>query len=223
VTFQYFVLMPFTTYTWQFSGGVPSSATGAGPHTVIYPYAGTYPVQLTIANQQGTTVCMDSIKVMPLPVASITQSGNTLFAQPPGMAYQWYLAPPSPANLIPGATSQFFNPQSEGLLCVVVSNALGCKDTACIDFIPQSIYEAEWATPIQVFPNPTSGRVTIELGGDYNDLEVIVTDVTGRVMLSRQYLRASSIPIELDGNAGLHFIKLNDRDGRQAVLKVILK
>lgn len=136
--FQYFTNVPGTTYTWQFTGGIPSTATGMGPHYVLYPNAGTYPVQLTMTNPQGSIVCIDSIIVIPLPVATISQSGTTLVAMPAGMNYQWYTSPVSNQNLISGATNQFFTPTISGLYCVVVTNEHGCMDTVCFQFdLPQ--------------------------------------------------------------------------------------
>jgi PKD repeat protein len=130
-TFQYGIIVPGATYTWQFPGGIPSTAAGMGPHTVYYSSPGTYAVQLTITNSQGSTLCQDSITVVPKPVASILQSGTSLLALPAGMSYQWYYAPVSPANLILGANNQSFTPTTTNKYCVVVTNGQGCSDTLC--------------------------------------------------------------------------------------------
>ena len=39
-----------TSWTWTFTGGTPSSATGQGPHTITYPTAGTYNATLDVTN-----------------------------------------------------------------------------------------------------------------------------------------------------------------------------
>ncbi len=133
--FQHFYFVPGVSYNWQFPGGMPSTASGTGPHTVTYMVPGIYPVQLTMSNQQGSVICIDSITVYPSPVAGIVQSGLSLTAAPPGMSYQWYQYPVSQATLISGATQQSFSPGVSGTWCVVVMNAAGCSDTACIDYI----------------------------------------------------------------------------------------
>jgi len=44
---------PITTWTWTFTGGSPASATGQGPHTVLYSTAGTYTVRLDYSGPGG--------------------------------------------------------------------------------------------------------------------------------------------------------------------------
>jgi PKD repeat protein len=43
-----------TSWSWNFTGGDPASATGAGPHTVTYNSPGTYTVSLTVSNDCGS-------------------------------------------------------------------------------------------------------------------------------------------------------------------------
>ncbi len=183
-TFLYLVNQVGTTYTWQFTGGSPSTATGLGPHTVTYNTPGTYAVQLTMTNATGTTVCIDSIKVIAPPMASITQSGNTLFAQPAGMSYQWYQGNPSPGNLLSGQTNQFINPQLSTLYCVVVTNATGCKDTACIDFVPVGIDDLSAMVAFNLFPNPAADVLNVVLNSSKSTeaKEINVYDMNGQLL-----------------------------------------
>jgi PKD repeat protein len=43
-----------TGWSWTFTGGVPGTATGQGPHVVTYPTAGTYNTSLTATNAYGS-------------------------------------------------------------------------------------------------------------------------------------------------------------------------
>lgn len=150
------------TFTWQLSGGTPSLVYGPGPHTITYPTAGCYPFILIINDNLPQTVdCSDSICVLPPPVASIQQVGNTLFAFPGGYSYQWYSVNPN-WTLMPGEVNQFLNPVFTAQFCVVVSAGPGCADTACIDHDPVGVEEQEdvnWS----LYPNPNTGAFVLQV------------------------------------------------------------
>jgi hypothetical protein len=139
-----------------------------------------------MTNATGTTICIDSIKVIAPPVASITQSGNTLFAQPAGMGYQWYQGNPSPGNILSGQTNQFLNPSLSTLYCVVVTNATGCKDTACIDFVPSGIEDLSAIVAFNLFPNPAADVLNVVVNGAkaIEAKEIIVYDMNGQLLQS---------------------------------------
>ena len=46
--------LPITSYSWSFAGGTPSTATGAGPHTITYSTLGTFDVSLTVGDGSDT-------------------------------------------------------------------------------------------------------------------------------------------------------------------------
>ncbi len=87
-----------TSWSWQFPGGVPSSANTQGPINVCYSATGAYPVVLTVSNPQGTDTLtrLAYVNVVnPIPV-SIT--GNLfinacdpadLTAMPAEQTYSW--------------------------------------------------------------------------------------------------------------------------------------
>jgi PKD repeat protein len=54
VTFTDISFGDIDNWDWGFPGGTPSSATGPGPHTVVYNNAGTFDVSLTVTGPEGT-------------------------------------------------------------------------------------------------------------------------------------------------------------------------
>lgn len=187
-TYQYTGNPSGITFSWTFTGGNPSTASGPGPHFVNYPTAGSYPVSLQMTNANGITVCSDTIEVVAAPVASITQTGATLFAQPPGMTYQWYQGQPPAWTPINGAINQHYSPsQKEGRYCVVVISREGCRDTACIDFIytgVEALAVSEW----QIHPNPNDGGFTVSLTTlSPMPVQVTLTNMYGQLVDQRQW------------------------------------
>jgi PKD repeat protein len=186
-TFLYTGNVNASTYTWQFPFGTPNTATGIGPHTVTYNTPGCHSVVLILNdNMPGTIDCVDSICVYPPPVATITQVGNSLQAGPAGMNYQWFEQNPN-WTILSGETNQFLNPQYSTLFCVEVTNAEGCKDTACIDHQWMSVAEFDndsWS----VFPNPNDGTFTLKFNAVKNEtVEMKVFNTLGTVIDQRSF------------------------------------
>jgi PKD repeat protein len=182
VTFTYGGNYPATTYDWQFPFGTPSVASGIGPHTVTYNTPGCHPVILILNNViPGTIDCVDSICVLPQPIATITQFGNSLQATPAGMSYQWYSQNPN-WMIMAGETNQFLNPQTTGFYCVVVTNQQGCADTTCAKFFPVGLDEYEtqnWT----IYPNPNDGSFTLSFDSSTSEtIEIQIFNTLGALV-----------------------------------------
>jgi PKD repeat protein len=200
------------SFVWQFPSGSPSTATGPGPHYVTYNTVGCFQVICIINNNID---CVDTICVLPPPVASVTQSGNTLLAYPSGYSYQWYTGMPG-ANPILGATNQFYNVTVTGFYCVVVSRNEYCSDTACIDHIPNSIdalNENSWS----VYPNPNDGSFTLSISMQNGNAEMKVLNTIGEVVDERLFAVKNGKQDFFISNhkfaAGIYFIQLKTESG----------
>jgi hypothetical protein len=186
VTFTYTGNYPATTYDWQFPFGTPNVATGLGPHTVSYTTSGCHPVVLILNNFiPGTIDCVDSICVVPQPVAIVTQFGNSLQATPAGMSYQWYSQNPN-WTLLSGETNQFLNPQTTGFYCVVVTSPQGCVDTTCTKFFPVGLDEFE-AQNWSIYPNPNDGSFTLSFDSSTSEtIEIQIFNTLGALVDERR-------------------------------------
>lgn len=201
------------SFVWQFPSGSPSTATGPGPHYVTYNTVGCFQVICIINNSID---CIDTICILPPPVASVTQTGNTLLAYPAGYSYQWYTGLPG-ANPIAGATNQFYNVTITGFYCVVVSRNAYCSDTACIDHIPNGIDELSdnnWS----VYPNPNDGSFTLSLDMMKDETaEMKVLDALGQVVDLRIFEAKTGKQDFYITNkkfaTGIYFIQLRTENG----------
>lgn len=76
-------------YVWNFGGGaVPSTATGPGPHSVVFPNAGTQAVTLSVSENGCTSpLTTQNITVFPLPTSNFTASGPHCVNLPSSIVY----------------------------------------------------------------------------------------------------------------------------------------
>ena len=211
------------TFNWQFPGGSPSTATGPGPHYVTYNTVGCFQVICIINNNID---CLDTICILPPPVASITQTGNTLLAYPSGYSYQWYSGGFPGAVLLAGQTNQFYNSTVTGLYCVIVSRNYYCSDTACIDMTYNSIdelTESSW----NIYPNPNEGAFSLKINSTVAEtVELRVTNTIGEVVDRRTYETHTGEQYFYISNhsfaTGIYFVQLKTERGvglRRMVVK----
>lgn len=71
-----------TSWSWEFQGATPSTSNEKNPSNIVYQTPGTYPVKLTVSNEQGTndTIKFDYITVTDnaLPHAEFTYSDSII-------------------------------------------------------------------------------------------------------------------------------------------------
>jgi PKD repeat protein len=136
-----------TTWSWSFPGGNPSTASGQGPHSVIYNSAGTHDVSLTVTNPYGEDIETKPNYITVNQTPTVTISGNpnicgtgnstTLTADvsggTPSYTYDWSAstAPGSPSN-------NTFTATGAGTVAVAVTDSLGCTGRAKTTVVVQS-------------------------------------------------------------------------------------
>lgn len=142
----------------------------------IYAATGNY--QAVYTNQFGC----DSVETLSLIVDSIDAQiafvNGTLSTPTSGSTYQW-LDCSAGTTAIVGATSNSYQPSTNGDYAVVVTNSL-CADTSnCVTVSGLSItsLNQEFVT---VFPNPSNGDLTIEVPQQLLGNQLLVIDALGK-------------------------------------------
>jgi hypothetical protein len=148
------------------NNGYPGAATlwstGATSASINVTTSGVYTVRVTLV-----TGCSDTdtiqVDIHPVPVvdlgADTTICSNqtlSLNAGNPGAQYAW-------SN---GATGQSITVNTENVYAVTVTNSFGC--TATDDILVEveictGLQEVSWASSLQLFPNPSSGWIQLQL------------------------------------------------------------
>ena len=150
-----------TSFIWTFPGGNPSVSTDVNPTNICYNTPGNYDVGLIATNSlsSDTLLLSNYITVYPSPPPQgIIQSGDTLFAIPGAVSYQWY----QNGVIIPGATNYFYVATESGNYNVVATDVNGCEVEAVIFDVVADIAQLP-VTSFQfaVSPNPVTDILKI--------------------------------------------------------------
>ena len=108
------------------------------------------------------------------------------------------------------------------------------NDSTCIFFISSSVnniagnfYENVTSVNNQsidsefnFYPNPTSGKINIDLGKPYKTIDVTVKNVMGQEVLSKTYKSSNQLSFEIKGAKGVYFVEVRT-DGKSSVFKVV--
>ena len=122
-----------------------------------------------------------------------------------------------------GDTTQSVDSLSVADYSVTVTDALGCSGTRdfSVDLSPVSTDEAGLLAGLEVFPNPTSDRITLRIALPAAEaLDVAVYDSRGRRVVQRTLGRTQEISTEIDLRGeptGLYFVRVRAGEAARTV------
>ena len=173
----------------------------------------------TLTNAGGC----DSVVTLHLTVnkvnISISQTGVTLTADASGAAYQWMDCANGFA-LFANDTNQSFTATSNGSYAVEITEN-GCVDTSsCYAITTLGLNERSFENYLIIYPNPTTGNFSIDLGRTYENSIIKITDILGRVVSFSTYKYSKVINWKLEGQPGIYFLQINSAD-KVAIVKLV--
>lgn len=170
----------------------------------------------------GAANLCDSMVTLDLTIytvnSSVTQSGNLLSADETGANYQWLNC--EGMTVINGATNQSYAAVANGDYAVIVTSN-GCSDTSmCYTVTGVGIIENTFGQELTLYPNPTVGNFSIDLGNRYPTTVIRITDLSGRVMQSLTYKDRSLLNVFFDATAGMYLLIIESED-KKAVIRLV--
>jgi hypothetical protein len=202
----------YSAYSWN---------TGAGFSQLVANQSGSY--FATVSNTDGCAVNSDTVTVtvFATPVTpSIAYSANdTVMVSNVASGNQWYFN----GTLMQGETNDTLRPLNLGNYSVRVIDTNGCEgDMSAMQFYNSIGFEEVLANQIRLFPNPTSGAVTLELGA-VKIASVRIYDARGRLLESLSSC-PSNCRLEL-GNFenGMYQLVVHTEDGVTITKPVVLQ
>jgi hypothetical protein len=221
------ILNDFGTFTFGFYSNVTTQNIDLciGDSVIVgnntYYTSGTYINILTDINNNDSVV-ITNVNVIS-PDTSIVIIADTLHAVNSNASYQWVDCSNN-FTLIPGATSQNFNPLISGNYAVII-NQNGCIDTSSCYFISlTSIYPDENKNELKLFPNPIKQAEKLNLLNAEKILWIEIYDLTGKLIKTinnAQHSNSMQIDINLP-YSNFYIIKTIDTEGYNNLFKIII-
>ena len=170
----------------------------------------------TIPNTLGC----DSIITVNLTIntvdTSITTSSSTLTANASGAAYQW-LDCNNGYSVISGENNQSFTPIVTGNYAVELTEN-GCIDTtACVAISTVGIIENSFGNGLLVYPNPTDGNFSIDLGETYQTITVTLVDMNGKLVQLNIYNEVQLLNLKIEEPAGVYSLVIESGNKKAGI------
>ena len=209
----------------------PASATGEGPHDVIFNLAGNQTVTLTVSNDFGSNTISENYVSNPQPVADFdfVINGNTIDFTSNALhttSLNWDFG----SN---GATSTQTNPsftydQSGTYEVLLIASNQFCEpDTSVQSITVTSVKEVDSSYFASIAPNPNNGEFLLSIDGTGSEkLNLSIIDLTGKELYEEILTPidgALSKSIDVRSFApGVYMLKLQSQLGSK-ILKVVIE
>lgn len=163
----------------------------------------------SIVNINLTVTVLDTSVV----VASPTLISNTFIAD-----YQWLTCPEF--TPIIGANSQSYTAIENGSYAVIITEN-GCTDTSdCFTISNLGLVRQTFGAGFSIFPNPTEGALTIDLGRHYETGVVYILDLSGSLVQHITFEGKQHLQLDIDQPPGTYFMRIEAQD-KTALIRII--
>lgn len=199
------------------------ATTIAGVPDLVFPITeeGAYTITWTYDNDEGQILSQEQNINIAFPTTEIMETSNYLTAVAEVAAYQWLDCDNGNAA-IPGATAQDFYPSTSGNYAVEITSAEGCKYTSeCVKYTSVGISENQFDTEITVYPNPSSGKLTINFNRNYKHMKIRLLDILGNEVQQIQIQDQHQLSFMITAAKGWYFIEMENEFGEIARAKIL--
>jgi len=216
-----------TAWQWTFEGGTPATSTEKSP-VVTFAAEGKYDVKLITSNEAGSSEAAlkeEYIVVLDVKVPVANFEADDLSVAPgqevtftdlstnTPTAWEWTFEGGTPATSTEKAPVVTFATEGKYDVKLITSNEAGSSEAALkeeyiVVEVPLSTNDPVLGKNVNVYPNPTKGKVTIELNNNAagNDISVEVFDILGRKVSDLSGLTSTGgkqkIELDLSGFIG---------------------
>lgn len=183
-----------------------------------YAKAGEYRIELSTSSgnmcrDTGTRLVVVHEKID----TAVVRTGIVLSAKEEADQYQWI---DCEHGSIEGATNKDYVVKQTGKYALV-SSIGNCKDTSNCHYVELlNVLETDLG-PLKIYPNPTSGRIGIELDKAYTGLRYSLYTAAGQLISEGELQNSNKIILDIEGPSGVYQLELRTKNGKRAVVKVV--
>jgi len=194
------------TYTW-IDGNVYTSSNTSATHTLTSIGGCDSIVTLNLTNNNVSDL-------------STSVSGIEITATNSNASYQW-LDCDDNNSIINGENGQSFTATANGNYAVELTEN-GCVDTTdCVTITTVGIVENTFDTELLVYPNPTNGKFSIDLGKVYNKTQITIMDLTGKLIESKIESQTQVLNLSIEQEPkGIYIITIQ-AENKNAVIRIV--
>ena len=203
---------PMGTGTWY-----PVLASGTGVFNPLLDSEGTYYYSVSGIACPSTLTSSVLVTVNAVDVTT-NVSGFTITSNSATGTYQWMDC--DIPSIIAGEMSNSYTATANGNYAVIVADN-GCVDTSeCVDITIFEIVEFEFDDEISIYPNPTSGILTIDMVTNNEAMLLTIYDANAK-LINTHTVSGQIFTIDLsEFEKGVYVITLSVNN-KQAIFKVI--
>lgn len=202
------------------------AGTITGTHNVSLPITatGTTVVTWTYNDGNGNTSTQTQQVIITSSIDNgITQvDPSTLQADATGSGYNYQWVDCANGNTpVSGANGRSFSPTTAGSYACEITNGTCTVLTDCLSST-MGINENNFGAGLSVYPNPTSGSVTIALGETVSTVRVTIFNTLGQVVDTESFDSTDEVNIPLKGEPGMYLLHIQT-EGKSTTVNVIKK
>ncbi|MDC0257743.1 T9SS type A sorting domain-containing protein [Crocinitomicaceae bacterium] len=175
-----------------------------------------------IAN--GAANGCDSLVTLDLTINNVSDittsiSSTTISANNTVATYQW-LDCDDLNSVIIGETGQSYTATVNGNYAVELTEN-GCVDTTtCVSITTVGVEENSFGNEFKIYPNPSDGNFGINLGGSYQNVQILITDISGKVIQSKNITKAQNMNLSITNPAGIYIVSIN-AGNKNAIIRLV--
>lgn len=174
-----------------------------------YTSSGSY--SATLQNAQGCDSTANLNLTIETVNTNVSQGGIVLTAESAVGSFQWIDCDNGNA-LIPGATNPSYVATTNGNYAVIVTTT-NCADTsACFTVDQVSLNENTLEEVAVIAPNPSDGNFSILFDEMQEQIDIVVYDATGKLILSESKENQKSLEYRLDVAPGTYYLQVQLRE-----------